>query len=1040
VPARHQAGSAGGALWPQELGMRLTTAVFGRRLARLNPKVERAIYVLSAFATPLVLVLFSLAALLAWETQYPATDPQTLNFRVLEGSSTLTDPVDAYQQLRDKPVVPYRETQLSEEPFWLAIVVPATGPLGQQALKFPSRHISDIMCWEGATPRVLGSANRQTSTGLLAPAKAGFALELTPSKQASDIVCRIQSVGPARLSVQLWQSADLATSIREFHRKSGLLDGGIIVLALFVLVTAIINRSGLYLLFAAWLVVNLRMGALSVGWDTQWLGNTVPQDWIQRTRLITTSIYYVLTASLFSTLFHDDLKALGSRKLLRLGQWTCIPLLVLSTFLSYREYLPLLWVSTGLSICVLIYYLTRILLKTQSRVAIWYSAGIAVTLIASFSEIISAALGARGLIGSINSVTAALSSSLLTALAIAEQMRQEHVQRLEVQAELEHTFEAMPIGMFTLDLEGNFMSANPALKQMLGSNVLAEGRNNWQQHFEAGAWTRLHQMLHAEKAAELDAKHNPSPVGFSPSLPSEAMRQAGSELEIKGKRTSAASAKRFLVKAILARDKIEGSLQDVTAKSKATEDLYFLANHDSLTKVLNRRGIERVLTSAIDRLPAGHAMALAYLDLDRFKLINDLFGHGVGDEVLQQVCKRVTDMLPRDIQFGRVGGDEFVIVFQDTPIAMATHMCQGIVDSIGTRPYRVGGKAFYVRGSIGLIEVAAGMEFKDAISTADRACRQAKAANAEGLVVYEKYAVAFQQHEAELKLIAQLSTTSATEGLYLEMQPIMSLTAPHESLNFEVLLRMTDRQGKQIPTERLIAAGEASGRMSVIDRWVLTSTLAWLDKHQDQLRSTRFVCMNLSGASLNDEKFLADVYELLEKNRHLVGQICLEITESVALHDIDNTRRFVNKVRRIGARVALDDFGAGYTSFSYLKEFTADLLKIDGSFIVNMNKHPANIAIVEAIVNLAKNLGMKVIAEWAEDNATVQTLTDIGVDYVQGFVVSRSQHPDKLLLAQSSASFIKDEELAHMMNLVGKTEAAVTQVDLFGDTAASRLH
>ena len=1021
--------------------MSALTAVLGQRLVRLNPRVERAIYLLSAFATPLVLVLFSLIALFAWQTQYPTIEPQTLSFRVMQGTPGLTDPVEAFQQVAGKPLTPYQETQLSEDPFWLVIAAPVTAPVGPQALEFPSRHMSDIACWEGGTRTALGSANRQTGSGGLAVAKSGFALELKPAIEVSNVLCRIHSVGPARLSVQLWQSADLMTSTREFHRKSGLLDGGIIVLALFVLVTAIINRSGLYLLFAAWLVVNLRMGALSVGWDTQWLGNAVPLEWIQRTRLLTTSIYYLLTASLFSTLFHDDLKALGSRKLLRVGQWTCIPLLILSAFMSYQAYLPLLWISTGLSIGILIYYLTRILLKTQSRVAIWYSAGIAVTLIASFSEIISAALGARGLIGSINSVTAALSSSLLTALAIAEQMRQEHVKRLEVQAELEHTFEAMPIGMFTLDLEGHFLSANPALKLMLNANVLTDGRNNWHQHFEAGAWTRLHQMVHAERVAELDATNNPAPSGFSVSQPSEAMRQASSELEIKGKKTGGTTTpKRFLVKAILARDKIEGSLQDVTAKSKATEDLYFLANHDSLTKVLNRRGIERVLTSAIDALPSGHAMALAYLDLDRFKLINDLFGHSVGDEVLQQVCKRVTDMLPRDIQFGRVGGDEFVIVFQDTPVSMATHMCQGIVDSIGTRPYRVGGKAFYVRGSIGLIEVAAGMEFKDAISTADRACRQAKAANAEGLVVYEKYAVAFQQHEAELKLIAQLSTTSATEGLYLEMQPIMSLTAPHESLNFEVLLRMTDRQGNQIPTERLIAAGEASGRMSVIDRWVLTSTLAWLNQHQDQLRSTRFVCMNLSGASLNDEKFLADVYELLEKNRHLVGQICLEITESVALHDIDNTRRFVNKVRRIGARVALDDFGAGYTSFSYLKEFTADLLKIDGSFIVNMNKHPANIAIVEAIVNLAKNLGMKVIAEWAEDNATVQTLTDIGVDYVQGFVVSRSQHPDKLLMAQSSASFIKDEELAHMMSLVGKTETPVAQVDLFGDTAASRLH
>ena len=126
--------------------------------------------------------------------------------------------------------------------------------------------------------------------------------------------------------------------------------------------------------------------------------------------------------------------------------------------------------------------------------------------------------------------------------------------------------------------------------------------------------------------------------------------------------------------------------------------------------------------------------------------------------------------------------------------------------------------------------------------------------------------------------------------------------------------------------------------------------------------------------------------------------MCLEITESVALHDLDNTRRFVDKVRGYGAKVALDDFGAGYTSFSYLKEFKADLLKIDGSFIVNMNQHPANIAIVEAIVSLANNLGMKVIAEWAEDNATVQTLTEIGVDYVQGFAVARPQHPDKLAL------------------------------------------
>ncbi|MFM1908238.1 MAG: hypothetical protein RLZZ591_1915 [Pseudomonadota bacterium] len=149
---------------------------------------------------------------------------------------------------------------------------------------------------------------------------------------------------------------------------------------------------------------------------------------------------------------------------------------------------------------------------------------------------------------------------------------------------------------------------------------------------------------------------------------------------------------------------------------------------------------------------------------------------------------------------------------------------------------------------------------------------------------------------------------------------------------------------------------------------------------------------------------------------------------------------FVDRVRSLGAKVALDDFGAGYTSFSYLKSITADLLKIDGSFIVNMNSHPANIAIVEAIVNLAGNLGMKVIAEWAEDMATVQTLSEIGVDYVQGFAIARSQSPDRMLVVDSSASFIQDERLAHFARMIGEVPGDLAQVDLFDAARSRNMH
>lgn len=989
------------------------------RLSGLNAGLDKALYLLGIYGLPAVMLLLSAVALLTWNNQYGATpDVRSLAFRVVaapENNDALT-PAQARSLLDTAPVpVTLHPTHLSEAPFWLLLplaeqqVDPAT-----RSIEFSSRHATDVSCWNASTLQWLGSADRTSGTGALEKMKAGFSMRLDAAGSPSALLCRAHFVGPARITVLDWPTAALGNSDQEFHRNAGLLDGGLIVLALFVMTTALVNRRGVYVLFAVWLIVNLRMGALSAGWDTQWLGRSVPTDWMMRMRLLTMALYYTLTATLFRELFRDDLAKVGFTPLLRIILWPTPPLLLMSATLPYATVLPFIWATTGVGTVVAVFLLGQILYRTRSRVAMWYAASLAVTLGASLYEVIAAALGVKGLIGAVNSVTAALSSSLLASLAIAEQMRLEHKDRLAAQAELEHTYEAMPIGLFTLDLQGRFTSANPALIEMLGRQVLSPGRHAWHQYFHDGAWTQLYHLLEANGSGELEL-HGRKVLGVN-------------------------GYKRYLVKAALARDKIEGSLQDVTEKSRATEELQFMADNDSLTKVLNRRGIERALERTLADLDEKRPLALAYLDLDRFKLINDLFGHNAGDEVLQQVCVRVGTMLSGGMVMGRMGGDEFLIVMPDTRTPLATVICQGIVAALGGTPYRVGDKAFHVRGSIGLIEVSPGTRFKDAVSTADRACREAKARHHDGLVIYEKNATAFREHEAELRLVERLSSNEATEGLYLEMQPIMSLSAPHASLNFEVLLRMRGPDGQVVPTDRLIKAGENSGRMGVIDRWVLSATLSWLNTHLARLKNTRFICLNLSGASLNDEKFMQDVYGMLARNIHVAGHLCFEITESVALHDLNNTRRFIDKVRSYGAKVALDDFGAGYTSFSYLKELPADLLKIDGSFIVNMNKHPANVAIVEAIVNLGRNLGMRTVAEWAEDAATVRTLVEIGVDYVQGFVVARPQSPERLLAASSSASFIEDEELVRYSYLLDKTDDAVLQVDLFEQGRLRNLH
>lgn len=974
--------------------------------------LDQLLFGFSAYAVPALIGIVSLLAFIAWQPLFPDSRAQALELRVTPDAPGLT-PQQAMQRLGTTPALTHWDNELSEAPVWFGFRVPrADGDPSLHTIEFPSRHTLSLTCW-GSDGTELGRATRETASGALESLKSGFALRV-PETGSTDVVCQTRFIGPARLTVLHWPTDNLQQLAQEFHRNAGLLDGGLIVLGLFVLVTALINRNGTYVLFAAWLVINLRMAALSAGWDHQWLGRTIPYDTLLRVRLVTLALYYTLTLALFTALFKDDLEEVGHQWIVRVARWTCLPVLVLSLFFTYPTYLPLIWVTTGLGVAALVFLLTRILVKTRSQVAIWYSASIAVALFASLYEVISASFGFKGLIGAVNSVTAALSSSLLASLAIAAQMKQEHDQRLDIQAQMQHTFEVMPIGLFTLDLQGRFMSANPALCNMLGQGVLEPGFNQWFRYFQPGAWTRLYQQVNTEQEVELEF--------------------GAADVDDDGR------SRRYLVKATLARDKIEGSLQDVTDKSRATENLQFLANNDSLTKALNRRGIERVLEQAIAGLGQGQPLALAYLDLDRFKLINDLFGHSAGDDVLQQVCARVNSMLSGQMRLGRVGGDEFLIVMPDTKIALATLLCQGIVTGIGGTPYRVGERAFHVRGSIGLIEVSAGTSLKDAVSTADRACREAKHGNNNGLVVFEKNARVFLEHEAELKLVEHLSSQADIEGLFLEMQPIMSLTSPHASLNFEVLLRMKDANGDRIPTERLISAGENSGRMGVIDRWVLSHTLEWIKLNKQVLRNTHFVCMNLSGASLNDEKFIQDVFSMLEENMEIAQHVCLEITESVALHDLENTRRFINQIRQYGAKVALDDFGAGYTSFSYLKDLPGDLLKIDGSFIVNMNQHPANVAIVEAIVSLARNLGMKTIAEWAEDMDTVQTLVEIGVDYVQGFAVARPQPPEMLLQGTSSASFIRDPALATYVQHLQPQVFEVGQNDLFAAGGSGKIH
>jgi diguanylate cyclase (GGDEF)-like protein/PAS domain S-box-containing protein len=946
---------------------------------------------------PLVLGCAMLLALFAWDPDTVVTAPERLPFsvRAFVPDDGQIQPAAAREALRAiKPVTAF-DTKLSEAPIWFAFTPPLLGrdAAGPPLVYFPSRHARTLACWSGAGLVPLGSATRAGTAGGLVMAKAGFA---TTGIDLSGVplLCRATFVGPARLSVTAWKAADFNQSARAFAMDMGLLEGGLTVLAVFMLLAAMVNREPIYLAFAAWLIVNARLGAISAGWDPVWLGHQVPAAWLDGMRKLIFACNFPLTVFLFERLFREDLARVGNRTLLTVIELLYLPMFAAALLLPYHQFIPVLWLCAALGYGIIVYHLASLLLFSRSRIALWFAGSLVVTAVAGFAEVIGAMFGLHGALPYFNSVTAALFSGLLVAMALAEHMRLERSGRREAEVALRKTYDQVPVAFFTADATGRILRGNPALGRLLGQKSL-EGKSSWQQFFEAGAWESLNSMLADNPRAQLRFQSADQGAWY------EARASRGDGL-------------------------VEGSIEDITEAVSANRKLMYLADHDQLTGALSRRAIEQALRGTIQSAGALAPTMLAYMDLDRFKTVNDLFGHTVGDEVLRQLCGQIVKSLGSDHLFGRIGGDEFLILLRGMFLAEATAKCRELVELIDDTTFRVQDLAFRIGVSFGVVVVKRDIEVADLISAADHACREAKSASASGHVVaFGPDAPAFHEHEEERQLVARLTPEQAPEFLAIAMQPIMSLHDPCGGLDFEVLLRARAADGKAMPAGRVIAVAEAHGRVGVIDRWVLRTVLEWLDTNLAQLAATRFVTVNFSGASVNDEQFMADAYAMLRAHPVAASRLCVEITEGVALRDFGQTRRVIERLREFDVKLALDDFGAGYTSFMYLSDLQADVLKIDGAIVESAARHPSRLSIVQAIADLSRNLGMRSIAEWVEDAATLRAMAEVGIDYVQGFGIAKPMPSSEILAGPHAAHWIDDPAIKAVLADIQANRAVV---------------
>jgi diguanylate cyclase (GGDEF)-like protein/PAS domain S-box-containing protein len=552
-----------------------------------------------------------------------------------------------------------------------------------------------------------------------------------------------------------------------------------------------------------------------------------------------------------------------------------------------------------------------------------------------------------------------------------------------------HAMQSLGEAIVTTDIDGHLVYLNPAAEQLLGvARAQAIGK-------------LLEEVvgLVDENDRKLLSDPVKEAVGGSNGIPHNLSRRAvllgkssGEERAIELAASPLRNDGGELVGAVIL-------LHDVTELRGLHRQMSYQATHDALTGLVNRREFERRLDEAGEAARRGEAShMLCYLDLDRFKIVNDTSGHLAGDSMLREVAKLLREAVRDSDTVARLGGDEFGMLLVGCPLDKARQIADDVCRSIAAYRFAWHDRIFTIGVSIGLIEIGreAGT-VEQLLAAADSACYTAKKEGAGRVSVYSSRDEALARNTGEIEWLQKLQSALKEERFTLYYQPIVSAYgADTVGPSMEVLLRMLDENGGEIAPLEFVAAAERYRLMASVDRWVVQTTLSALSRNAFQLAPDRSVAINISGQTLGDPLFLEFVVECLDRTGVDADQVCFEIAESAVIGNMDNARRFVGVLHGMGCKFTIDDFGSGVASFSSLKNLPLDYLKLDGSFMRNLAKDSVSQTMVTAMIKLARTLNFKIIAEQVEDNAALDVARKMGVDFVQGFVIAR---PARLALA-----------------------------------------
>ncbi len=428
----------------------------------------------------------------------------------------------------------------------------------------------------------------------------------------------------------------------------------------------------------------------------------------------------------------------------------------------------------------------------------------------------------------------------------------------------------------------------------------------------------------------------------------------------------------------------------------ATEQLSYQASHDVLTGLINRREFETRLERALQAARQhGNVHALFFLDLDQFKIVNDTCGHNAGDELLRQIAHQLRQKIRERDTLARIGGDEFTVLLENCHLDDAVEVAQELRQAVQNFRFAWEEKVFAIGASIGIVMITQASETSAILlSQADSACYTAKDLGRNRIYVFNEDDKARLARVGTMEWITRITHAFQEDRFLLYCQSILPLHGAKEGEPYlhEILLRMRGEDGELIQPMAFIPSAERSNQMQAIDRWVIRQSLMTLRKVRDNRQGAGAETMfsiNLSGASLCDEQFSVFLEEQLSELDIAPRSVCFEVTETAAISNLEHAGKLMTHFKRRGCRFVLDDFGAGLSSFNYLKHLPVDGIKIDGAFVRGMAVNRIDHAMVESINNIGHAMGLSTTAEFVEDDAIMRKLVDLGVDYAQGNWVQR---------------------------------------------------